>query len=150
MRLLLIPISTRHALVYSRPLAKDVSKELSIVDRISNKAAETWARWEEQDRGWKKSLVTWGNGVQQRIAYEEWALKSIPPLGSQLQADRLRDKQKSAVLFPGNAIEKSKVPLVLIRLATERQDVHRRKMWWSFAFAPITAPIGLIPLYLPC
>ena len=146
MRLFLIPISTKHSLIYSRPVAK---KELSVVDRISNKVAETWARWEEVDKGWKKSLVSWGNRVQQRIPYEEWGLKSIPALGSEQRIDKLRDRQKADVLFAGNVIEKSKVPFVLMRLATERQDLHRRRMWWSFAIAPVTAPIGLIPLYLP-
>ena len=148
MRLFLLPISTKRALVYSVP-TKDLPKELSKLDRISNKAAETWARWEEEDHGWKKKLVSWGNQVQQRIPYEEWALKSIPPLNAQMRIDELHGKRKVDVMFPGNStVEKSKVLLVLKKLATERQDLHRRRMWWSFLFAPITAPIGLIPLYL--
>lgn len=147
MRLFLIPISTRRALVYSRPLAKDLSKELSFVDRISNKAAETWAKWEEADQGWKKQLISWGNRVQQRIPYEEWALKSIPSLAAQRRLHKGHDEQTVDVLFPGNVIETDKVTSILRQLATERQDLDRRRMWWSILACPVTAPIGLIPLY---
>lgn len=146
MRLFLIPISTRRALVYSRPLAKDLSKELSFVDRISNKAAETWAKWEEADQGWKKQLISWGNRVQQRIPYEEWALKSIPSLAAQRRLHKGHDEQTVDVLFPGNVIETDKVTSILRQLATERQDLDRRRMWWSILACPVTAPIGLIPL----
>ena len=147
MRLFLLPISTRRALVYSRPLAKDVAKELSFADRISNKAAELWVKWEESDVAWKKRLVNWGNHVQQRIPYEEWALKSIPSLSAQRRAHPSHDEEKVDVVFPGNSIKLDKVPMVLHRIATERQDLHRSRMLWSFVVSPFTIPVGLIPLY---
>ncbi|KAL3467614.1 mitochondrial K+-H+ exchange-related-domain-containing protein [Aspergillus heterothallicus] len=146
MRLFVVPISTRRALIYAKLLRGDVSKERSILDRITNKAAETWAKWEEADKGWKKHLVSWGNRVQQRIPYEEWGLKSIPSLSAQRRIDELHGSRKVDVLFPGNAIKEEKLLSILHKISTERQDLHRRKMWWSFIAAPFTAPIALIPV----
>ncbi|KAF7113697.1 hypothetical protein CNMCM5793_003053 [Aspergillus hiratsukae] len=146
MRLFVVPISTQRALIYSRPLSRDIAKELSVLDRVTNKAAETWAKWEEADKGWKKHLVTWGNKVQQRIPFEEWGLKSIPSLKAQRRLDKSFETKKVDVLFPGNAIKADKLRTILRKIATERQDLHRKKMWWSLIAAPFTAPIALIPV----
>ncbi|RHZ66704.1 hypothetical protein CDV55_107381 [Aspergillus turcosus] len=146
MRLFVIPISTQRALIYSRPLSRDIAKELSVLDRVTNKAAETWAKWEEADKGWKKHLVTWGNKVQQRIPFEEWGLKSIPSLKAQRRLDKSFETKKVDVLFPGNAIKAEKLRSILRKIATERQDLHHKKMWWSLIAAPFTAPIALIPV----
>ncbi|KAL4780867.1 mitochondrial K+-H+ exchange-related-domain-containing protein [Aspergillus varians] len=146
LRLFVVPISTRRALIYARLLRKDVSKERSILDRITDKAAETWAKWEEADKGWKMHLVSWGNRVQQRIPYEEWGLKSIPSLTSQRRIDESHGTKRVDVLFPGNAIKEEKLLPMLHKLSKERQELHRRRMWWSFIAAPLTAPVALIPL----
>lgn len=147
MRLFVVPISTRRALIYARPLSKDLSKELSVIDRVTTKAAEVWAKWEEADKGWKKHLVTWGNRVQQRIPFEEWALKSIPSLKAQRRLDQSSETKKVDVLFPGNAIKAEKLRSILWKLATERQELHRKRMWWSLMATPFTAPVALIPVY---
>ncbi|EAA65590.1 hypothetical protein AN1022.2 [Aspergillus nidulans FGSC A4] len=148
MRLFVVPISTRRALIYARLLRKDVSKERSILDRVTDKAAETWAKWEEADKGWKTWVVSWGNRVQQRIPYEEWGLKSIPSLNFQRRIDESHGSNKVEVLFPGNAIKEEKLIPMLHKLSKERQELHKRRMWWSLIAAPFTAPIGLIPLHL--
>ncbi|CAI7643033.1 unnamed protein product [Penicillium pancosmium] len=146
MRLFLIPISTRRALIYARPLRRDAAKELSILDRVTTKAAQTWAGWEEAEKGWKKHLVTWGNKVQQRIPFEEWGLKSIPSLTTQRRIDEQYGSKKIEVLYPANALRLEKVPTILRTIATERQEFHQKKMRWSFGIAPFTAPLGLIPV----
>ncbi|KAJ5901964.1 hypothetical protein N7495_002492 [Penicillium taxi] len=146
MRLFLIPISTRRALIYSRPLRKDIPAELSILDRITSKAAATWAQWETAEKGWKYHLITWGNKVQQRIPFEEWGLKSIPSLNSARRIDKEHGNKKIEVLFPGNAIRTEHIRDILRTIATERQEFHRKKMMWSFGVAPFTAPLGLIPV----
>lgn len=150
MRLFLIPISTRRALIYCRPLEGGAARQPSLLDKISNKAAKTWAGWEEAEAGWKKHLVTWGNRVQQRIPFEEWGLKSIPSLSAHRRHNNLREDHHSLqvdVIFPGNAIRADRLQSMLRSIATERQDLHRSRMWWSFIAAPLTAPIALIPLY---
>ncbi|KAJ5576982.1 hypothetical protein N7535_003908 [Penicillium sp. DV-2018c] len=146
MRLFLVPISTSRALIYARPLRKDLAKELSYLDRLTSKAAETWAKWEEADKGWKKHLVKWGNSVQQRIPYEEWALKSIPSFKTQQKINPDHGKVKIDVLFPGNAVKLERIPQVLRTIATERQEFHRKRLMWCLVGAPITAPLGLIPV----
>ncbi|OJJ63702.1 hypothetical protein ASPSYDRAFT_38328 [Aspergillus sydowii CBS 593.65] len=146
LRLFVVPISTRRALIYARLLPKDVSKERSILDRITDKAAQTWTKWEEADKGWKMHVVSWGNRVQQRIPYEEWGLKSIPSLSSQRRIDESHGTTHVDVLFPGNAIKEEKLIPMLHKLSKERQELHRRRMWWSFIAAPLTAPVALIPI----
>ncbi|RAH61267.1 hypothetical protein BO85DRAFT_475378 [Aspergillus piperis CBS 112811] len=146
MRLFVIPISTRQALIYARPLRRGPSQKPSIHDRVIQKAAETWAKWEEADKGWKKHLVSWGNRVQQRIPYQEWGLKSIPSLAAVRRLDESYGTKKVDVLFPGNAIRPEKLQKMLQAIATERQDLHRRRMWLSLLATPLTAPVGLIPL----
>ncbi|RAK98636.1 mitochondrial K+-H+ exchange-related family protein [Aspergillus ibericus CBS 121593] len=146
MRLFVIPISTRQALIYARPLRRGPSQAPSIHEKITQKAAETWAKWEEADKGWKKHLVSWGNRVQQRIPYQEWGLKSIPSLESARRVDESHGTKKVDVLFPGNAIRPEKLRTMLQAIATERQDLHRRRMWLSLLVTPLTIPIGLIPL----
>ncbi|CAG8006063.1 unnamed protein product [Penicillium salamii] len=146
MRLFLIPISTKRVLIYARPLRRDLSNELSYLDRITTKAAETWAKWEEADKGWKMHLVRWGNRVQQRIPYEEWGLKSIPSLEAQKRINKDHGTNKIDVLFPGNAMRLERISPVLRQIATERQELHKKRMMWSFIAAPFTAPLGLIPV----
>lgn len=148
MRLFLIPISTRRAFVYCRP--SQTALKTGYLDRITNKAAETWSNWEAAENGWKKKLVTYGQVVLQRIPYEEWGLKSIPPLSArrQIEEESLKAKKQSVdVMFPGNAIKQESVLSVLRTLGTERQDLHRRKMWWCLGIAPLTAPVAILPVY---
>ncbi|KAL4809372.1 mitochondrial K+-H+ exchange-related-domain-containing protein [Aspergillus unguis] len=145
-RLFIVPISTRRALIYARSLRENVSNDRSILDRVTDKAAQTWAKWEEADKGWKMHLVSWGNRVQQRIPYEEWGLKSIPSLTSQRRIDESHGTTKVDVLFPGNAMKAEKLIPMLHKISKDRQELHRKRMWWSVIAAPFTAPIGLIPL----
>lgn len=147
MRLFLIPISTKRTLLYCQRIdTQVVGKPLSLLDRITNKASETWAKWEEAEKGWKKLLVGYGHQVLQRIPYEEWGLKSVPPLSSRREARELLNHTSVNLLYPGNVIPDSKVLGLLRKLATERQELHRRRMWWSILFVPVTSPIALIPM----
>ncbi|EER27187.1 hypothetical protein D8B26_005729 [Coccidioides posadasii str. Silveira] len=146
MRLFLIPISTRRTLLYCKKTTGGVATQLSVIDRITNKAAVTWAQWEEAEQGWKKALTTYGHRVLQKIPYEEWGLKSVPPLSAKREAQELKSHSPVELLYPGNVIHQSRILGTLRKLATERQDLHRRRMWWSLGVAPLTAPIALIPL----
>lgn len=144
MRFFLVPISTKRAFIYCRP-PKTI--KAGYVDRATNKAAETWAKWEKAEKGWKKQLVSYGQVILQRIPYEEWGLKSIPPLNQSRQIQEAQQKQKIDVMFPKNAIKSEDVLGILRKLGTERQELHRRKMWWCIGIAPLTAPIAIIPVY---
>jgi hypothetical protein len=146
MRLFLVPITKGRTLIYCKRAHADVTKKSSYIDRITNRAAQMWARWEGADKGWRKSLVLYGQRVLQRISYEEWGLKSIPPLSARREAEELRTHTPINLLYPANVISEQAMPGLLRKIATERQDLHRRRMWWSIIVAPLTAPIALIPL----
>ena len=146
MRLLLLPISTRRSLLYCQRINKQLSSEQSYADKITSKAAKVWAGWEAAEKGWKKKVVVYGNTALKRIPYEEWALKSIPPLSARRKAKELDGKEKVELEFPSTIIPKDKVEGVLRSLATERQLFHKKKLLWSIAVMPLTIPVALIPM----
>ena len=143
MRFFLVPISTKRAFVYCRA-PKTI--KTGYLDRATTKAADLWASWEKADKGWKKQLVSYGHVILQRIPYEEWGLKSIPPLNESRQIQEAQQKQKIDVMFPKNAIKSDAVLGILRQLGTERQELHRRRMLWCIGIAPLTAPIAIIPV----
>lgn len=108
----------------------------------------TWADWERKESGLQKKIVNYGNHVFRRIPYEEWGLKSVPPLSQNLKEAELRGTEKVEVVFPKSLLAKDKVPTILEKLATERESLHRKRLLWCLVGMPITAPIGLIPVYV--
>ena len=81
-----------------------------------------------------------------RIPYEEWGLKSIPPLSARRKEEELSGKEKVEVSFPTTLIPEGEVSNVLKKLATERQSLHKRRMIWSIVGMPISAPVAIIPV----
>ena len=146
MRLYLVPISTRRTLLYCHRLDVGKSERQTWSEKIQSRVAKTWAGWEKRDRGWQKSVVKYGNHALRRIPYEEWGLKSVPPLSERRRMEELNGTDKVEVIYPETLIPASKVGDVLGRLATERETLHRRKLIWCFVGMPITAPVALIPL----
>lgn len=149
MRLFLIPVSTRRTLLYAQRLNVEASKQnQGWADKIQTKAAQTWAGWEQKDSGWQKTIVIYGNQALRRIPYEEWGLKSVPPLSTKRQDDELKGTDKVEVLYPKTLIPASKVTDVLNNLSTERAALHRQKLIWCFIGMPISAPFALVPVYV--
>ncbi|KAL9108259.1 MAG: hypothetical protein Q9227_006997 [Pyrenula ochraceoflavens] len=146
MRLYLLPISNRRALIYCQRLNRQLTPATSPLDRLTDRAARKWSEWEKETSGWKKQVTQYGNQALQRISYEEWGLKSIPPLSQRRQADELEGQKSVEVVYPGNVIERERVPEVLRRLATDKQSLHRKRMWWSLVGIPFTAPVALLPI----
>jgi hypothetical protein len=146
MRLFLLPITTRQALIYCQRAAQKPTKEIGYVDRITKKAAETWANWEAAEKGWQKKVTEYGNRGLQRIPYQEWGLKSFPPLTQQVQAEELADNKKFSVFYPENIMKGEDVPKILGRLASERKNLHWKRFWWSMIGLPFALPFGLVPV----
>ena len=146
MRIFLLPISTRRALIYCQRVAEKPTSERSYIDRLTHKATETWASWETSDKGWQKKFVQYGNRALQHIPYQEWGLKSFPPLSSKLQTEELGENKKFDVHYPGNIIKKDDVPKIMARLAGERKQLHWSRFMWSMIGIPFTIPFGLIPM----
>jgi hypothetical protein len=145
-KIFLLPLTTRQALVYCQRAAPKPNAKPTIADRVTTKAAETWAKWEEADKGWRKTLVTYGNAGLQRIPYQEWGLKSFPPSNPTLQAEQIADGTKFDVVYPGNIMHKEDIPKVLSRLAKERKQLHWRRFIGSMIAMPICIPFALVPV----
>jgi hypothetical protein len=146
MRLFLLPISTRRTLIYCQRLNVTVSEKQTLVDKATGRAAKLWAGWEKKESGWQKKVVELGNKALKRIPYEEWGLKSIPPLSARRREDELSGKEEVQVLFPPLLIPEKSVTEVLRILGTEREALHKSRLIYSFIGMPITAPIALIPV----
>jgi Mitochondrial K+-H+ exchange-related len=146
MRLFLLPISTRRALIYCQRLHEKPITDLSLVQKTINKVPQTWAKWETAESGWKKSLTQYGNRGLQRIPYQEWGLKSFPPLNDQIQAEELSQNEKFDVIYPGNVVRREDVPKIMRRLASEHKQLHWRRFIWSLVGIPFAIPFGLVPV----
>ncbi|KAE8444506.1 hypothetical protein EG329_000490 [Mollisiaceae sp. DMI_Dod_QoI] len=146
MRLLLLPISTRRTLIYCQRLNIATTEKQSLLDKGTTRAANLWANWEKKESGWQKKVVEYGNAALRRIPYEEWGLKSIPPLSARRKAKELSGKEAVEVSFPSTLIPENTVTEVLKKLGTERQTLHKSRMIYCFIGMPITAPVALIPV----
>lgn len=146
MRLFLLPISTRRTLLYCQRLNVLTTEKPSFVDRLTQRASKTWAEWEKKDDGWKKKVVEYGNHAFRRIPYEEWALKSIPPLSKRRQREELQGTGKVDLVFPESIIARDQAESILYKLGTEREAIHRRKLLWCLVGMPITVPFALVPV----
>jgi hypothetical protein len=148
MRLFLLPISTRRTLIYCERIQEQVTagQKPPLQDRVINRASTTWATWEKAEKGWQKQVTVYANKLLRRIPYEEWGLKSIPQATKQRIEDVNNGKLKFECLYPSAFLKSDRVPGVLKALATERQALHRKKMWTSIAWMPVSAPFTLVPV----
>lgn len=146
MRLLLLPISTRRALVYCSPPSHAVPTEKqTYLDKAVGKASKTWAEWEASETKWKLKVTYYGNNFLRRIPFEEWSLKSIP---SRQKLAPGEVDQKVEVSYPGQfqGLQKQSVLDVLKRLSTDRQGLHKQRLIGSIVAMPLTIPVGLLPI----
>jgi K+-H+ exchange-related protein len=161
MRLFLLPISARRSFIYcdrafvnkhgvkeAATVKEATGKAQSLLDRATAKAAGLWTQWERADGGWQKTLTTYGNALLRRIPYEEWGLKSFPPLTASLRGAYESGKKpgRISLIFPGTFLPEKTVGQVLTKLAKERQDLHRTRMIGSLIGAPLSLPFALIPV----
>lgn len=146
MRLYLLPISTRRTLLYCQKLDLPAAQKESWGDWLQSKAARTWSGWEQKESGWQKKVVNYGNYALRRIPYEEWGLKSVPPLSQRKKQIELKGDERVEVVYPKSLLQEAKVSKVLETLATERESLHKRRLVWCLIGMPITAPVGLLPV----
>ncbi|KAF2772170.1 hypothetical protein EJ03DRAFT_372334 [Teratosphaeria nubilosa] len=147
MRLFFLPISTRRTLIYCERIQESIAgKKPPITDRVTNFAADTWAKWEKAEKGWQKQLTEYGNRMLKRIPYEEWGLKSFPPATQKRLKEVDEGKHRLDCLYPGAFVKSSMVSEILRTLATERQTLHSRRMWTCIAWMPVTIPFQIVPV----
>ena len=147
MRLLLLPISTRHSLLYSQRINKQLSAETTQIDKITTKASATWLKWEQKDSGWQKKVATYGNSLFQRVPYQEWGLKSVPPLSARRRNEKIEGKEVINLEYPESLLDLHQVQDALEMYGSdEKQAFHTKWMWGSILGMPISAPLALIPV----
>jgi hypothetical protein len=146
MRLFLLPISNRRTLLYCQRLNILTAEKSSLADRITKRATKTWADWEKKEAGWQKKVVEYGNYAFRRIPYEEWGLKSVPPLSKRRKDEELQGPGKVDLVFPESIIARDQAQSILQKLGTEREAIHKRKLVWCLIGMPITAPFALVPM----
>lgn len=148
MRLFLLPVSTRRTLIYCERVQHQLApgEKLPITERVINKASETWAGWERAEKGWQKQLTVQGNKLFRRIPFAEWGLKSIPSATKKRLEDVDSGKLKVECLYPGAFLSGQRVPEILKTLATERQGLHRKRMWNCLLWSPLTIPFAIVPV----
>ncbi|KAI9736104.1 MAG: hypothetical protein M1818_006280 [Claussenomyces sp. TS43310] len=146
MRLFLLPISTRRTLIYCQRKNATVPEQITYLDKATHRAGALWTRWEQKESGWQKKVVEFGNKALKRIPYEEWGLKSIPPLSAKQKAEYQSANTKVDVSFPSALIPESKVLDVLKALGTEREEFHKKRIIYCFIGMPIVAPFALVPV----
>ena len=161
MRLYLLPISTRRALIYCEPRSHQIPVgQKSYVERAVDKANSTWADWEKNSDStfnWKKRTTEYGNMMFRKIPFEEWGLKTIPFLkkkdkelyAANSGSERTpRPGSKVVVLYPRayQSLCDSQVLDTVEHLTEGRRVLHRNRMYGSVAAMPLTIPFGLIPM----
>lgn len=154
MRLYLLPLSTRRTLLYAQRLqappgaAAAAAGKPSLSDRVTGIAARKWAEWEARESGWQRKVTDYGNQALRRIPYEEWGLRSVPPLSSRRQQDEAAGREQVQLVFPGNVIPAARAGPLALTLATEREALHRKRLMWCVLGMPLTAPVALLPVYV--
>ncbi|KAK2064364.1 hypothetical protein LY76DRAFT_587568 [Colletotrichum caudatum] len=146
MRLYLLPLTTRRTLLYAQRLNVVTNSQQGLADKVGKKAAKLWAGWEARESGWQKKVVSYGNYALRRIPYEEWGLKSVPPISARRKDDELKGNEKIELVFPDKVIPTDKAEQVVRTLATERDSLHKRKLIWCLIGMPISAPFALVPV----
>ncbi|KDN64722.1 hypothetical protein CSUB01_01936 [Colletotrichum sublineola] len=146
MRLYLLPLTASRTLLYSQRLHVATNSQQGLADKVAKKAAKLWAGWEARESGWQKKVVNYGNYALRRIPYEEWGLKSVPPISARRKDDELKGNEKIELVFPDKVIPTGKAEQVVRTLATERDALHKRKLIWCLIGMPISAPFALVPV----
>ncbi|OLN95615.1 Uncharacterized protein C23H3.12c [Colletotrichum chlorophyti] len=146
MRLYLLPLTTSRTLLYSQRLNITTTNKQGLTDKVSKRAAKLWASWEAKESGWQKKVVGYGNYALRRIPYEEWGLKSVPPISARRKDDELKGKEKIELVYPDTIIPTTKAEDVVKTLATERDSLHQKKLIWCLIGMPISAPFALVPV----
>lgn len=124
--------------------------EGGVANWVTSKAAETWAGFGKQPKGWKRSIYQTGEKLMDRLDFEELALKSIDPsLGptiTRTPSPSIAESLKVPLLYPPSINTGPETLSDLRALVKYRTPKHRRGFYLWALVAPLTTPFMLIPL----
>ncbi|KAG4305373.1 hypothetical protein PORY_000929 [Pneumocystis oryctolagi] len=144
MKLYIIPITRKRHFLYCCHVS--VVSEFSLVDKFANKVNNLWKKWGCSEIKWKKKLVDIANRIIDRLPYEEWSLKSVPPLKKTSQIHEMREIQNKVVVHYPASIGSDGVIFTISDLVKRKILFHKRWMIISMIGAPFTLPVALIPI----
>ncbi|KIL59059.1 hypothetical protein M378DRAFT_169819 [Amanita muscaria Koide BX008] len=124
--------------------------EGGVANWVTSKAAETWAGFGKQPKGWKRSIYQTGEKLMDRLDFEELALKSIDPsLGptiTRTPSPSIAESLKVPLLYPPSINTGPETLSDLRALVKYRTPKHKRGFYLWALVAPLTTPFMLIPL----
>lgn len=127
-----------------------MSSETTYADKFTTRATTTWLKWEKSETStfdWQKRVTRLGNKLFQRLPYEEWGLKSIPPLSARRRKEEIEGKEEVSVEYPDAFIEPAQIRKTLEHLGSnEKQAFHTKWLWASVIGMPLSAPVALLPV----
>lgn len=158
-RIFLLPVSTRRILTYCERLSLSPKQDGKppFSERIITKANDTWISWEKAKDGWRFQVVKLGNSLFRRIDFAEYNLRSFPPGTNANLASIKAQKLRLKCYYPAAFIRKedgsrstgdsaATAANLLEKMATERQNLHKRRLLYSLIAMPISAPFMIVPV----
>src|SRR6266496_3624262 len=78
MRILLLPLTRRHTLLFAQRLTENASNKPSPwLSWVMKKTQKTWSEWGRSETKWKLKTVATGNKLLDKIDWEEYSLKTV-------------------------------------------------------------------------
>jgi len=78
MRILLLPLTRRHTLLFAQRLTEnELNKPSPWLAWMMTQSQKTWADWGKSQTKWKLKTVQVGNRLLDRIDWEEYCLKTV-------------------------------------------------------------------------
>ncbi|WVQ95104.1 hypothetical protein IAU59_002198 [Kwoniella sp. CBS 9459] len=133
------------------PIEVAGQRSQQLVSKALTKASDTWLKLGQKPKdSWTYWFYAKGEKLMDRIEYEEWALKAVKENeGVKVDKDGniLSEKIEIPLLRP-TLSDTALPPLLpkLHRLLIHRIPYHRKMMWRSLIFTPVTWPFAIIPV----
>ncbi|CAG8460473.1 3161_t:CDS:2 [Ambispora gerdemannii] len=135
MKLYVIPLlRTRYAYYCHAP-----PKKQTYLLKATTFAASKWEALSHAEKtSWKGRLYIAGQKLLDRMDYQEYFLKGVP----------LREEWSAEVpiLYPSKIVSPSQINSNLSRLLDKRLPYHRKYMFYSALFVPLSATFTIVPI----
>ncbi|EIW68462.1 hypothetical protein TREMEDRAFT_32078, partial [Tremella mesenterica DSM 1558] len=133
----------------SQPDPSPESSPPSLTSRALQRASDAWLKLGEKPKdSWMGWFYSRGEGLMDKIEYEEWALKGVHEgRGVKLVKDgEIQERIEIPLLYPN--LKDPMPPLIpkLDKMLVHRVPYHRKMMIRSLVFSPVTFPFALIPI----
>ncbi|KAG2230140.1 mitochondrial K+-H+ exchange-related-domain-containing protein [Thamnidium elegans] len=137
MRLYAIPILKNRWAYYCHSTIPSVSRLTKAVD-WSSKKWETLGKADPDT--WKKKLYIRGSNIMNQLDYQEWFFKSVPG------TNEIESAVEKVLIHHPTMLSNSSLDSELKALLKERVPYHKKYMYYSAYWVPITCTFVIVPL----